>query len=227
MQEILVNVDKQRNKTIVVVENGRLVEKYQENDGAERLEGNIYIGKVQNVLLGMQAAFVDIGKEKNTFIHIRDVMPKASNETGNKNEPLNKYNIKDYIRTEMPILVQVKKDSTSKKGARVSTHMNISGRYIVLMPNSEFITVSKKIEDIKEKNRLLLNLFTAYVVKSVEGKRTTEIQNAISRLVKGKTVLIIVTNVYTKRKNMNAWTEGNGEAAFWICAKESFVPADL
>lgn len=78
-------------------------------------------------------------------------MPKASNETGNKNEPLNKYNIKDYIRTEMPILVQVKKDSTSKKGARVSTHMNISGRYIVLMPNSEFITVYKKIEDIKEK----------------------------------------------------------------------------
>ena len=70
-------------------------------------------------------------------------------------EILNKYNIKDYIRTEMPILVQVKKDSTSKKGARVSTHMNISGRYIVLMPNSEFITVSKKIEDIKEKNRLL------------------------------------------------------------------------
>ena len=183
MQEILVNVDKQRNKTIVVVENGRLVEKYQENDGAERLEGNIYIGKVQNVLLGMQAAFVDIGKEKNTFIHIRDVMPKASNETGNKNEPLNKYNIKDYIRTEMPILVQVKKDSTSKKGARVSTHMNISGRYIVLMPNSEFITVSKKIEDIKEKNRLL-NIVKPIVPKgygiiirtSAEGKNETEIK---------------------------------------------------
>ena len=61
-----------------------------------------------------------------------------------------------------------------------------------------------KLKEQKEKNRLLLNLFTAYVVKSVEGKRTTEIQNAISRLVKGKTVLIIVTNVYTKRKNMNA-----------------------
>ena len=61
-----------------------------------------------------------------------------------------------------------------------------------------------KLKEQKEKNRLLLNLFTAYVVKSVEGKRTTEIQNAISRLVKGKTVLIIVTNVYTKRKNTNA-----------------------
>ena len=191
MQEILVNVDKQRNKTIVVVENGRLVEKYQENDGAERLEGNIYIGKVQNVLLGMQAAFVDIGKEKNTFIHIRDVMPKASNETGNKNEPLNKYNIKDYIRTEMPILVQVKKDSTSEKGARVSTHMNISGRYIVLMPNSEFITVSKKIEDIKEKNRLL-NIVKPIVPKgygiiirtSAEGKNETEIKEDLDELIK-------------------------------------------
>ncbi len=191
MQEILVNVDKQRNKTIVVVENGRLVEKYQENDGAKRLEGNIYIGKVQNVLLGMQAAFVDIGKEKNTFIHIRDVMPKASNETGNKNEPLNKYNIKDYIRTEMPILVQVKKDSTSKKGARVSTHMNISGRYIVLMPNSEFITVSKKIEDIKEKNRLL-NIVKPIVPKeygiiirtSAEGKNETEIKEDLDKLIK-------------------------------------------
>lgn len=191
MQEILVNVDKQRNKTIVVVENGRLVEKYQENDGAERLEGNIYIGKVQNVLLGMQAAFVDIGKEKNTFIHIRDVMPKASNETGNKNEPLNKYNIKDYIRTEMPILVQVKKDSTSKKGARVSTHMNISSRYIVLMPNSEFITVSKKIEDIKEKNRLL-NIVKPIVPKgygiiirtSAEGKNETEIKEDLDKLIK-------------------------------------------
>lgn len=61
-----------------------------------------------------------------------------------------------------------------------------------------------KLKEQKEKNRLLLNLFTAYVVNSVEGKRTTEIQNAISRLVKGKTVLIIVTNVYTKRKNTNA-----------------------
>ena len=81
MREILVNVDEQNNKTIVVVENGKLIEKYQENYGEERLEGNIYIqGKVENVLLGMQVAFVDIGKEKNAFIHIRDIIPKASNE---------------------------------------------------------------------------------------------------------------------------------------------------
>ena len=71
------------------------------------LVGNIYIGRVENVLLGMQAAFVNIGEDKNTFIHIRDIIPKVSNETGNKNEELSKHNIKNYVRVGMPILVQV------------------------------------------------------------------------------------------------------------------------
>ena len=84
MREILVNVDEQNNKTIVVVENGKLIEKYQENYGEERLEGNIYLGKVENVLLGMQAAFVDIGKEKNTFIHIRLYKNRNANISSNK-----------------------------------------------------------------------------------------------------------------------------------------------
>ncbi len=191
MQEILVNVDEQNNKTIVVVENGKLIEKYQENDGEERLEGNIYVGKVENVLLGMQAAFIDIGKEKNTFIHIRDVIPKASKETGNKNEPLHKHNIKNYIKTGMPVLVQIKKDSTSKKGARVSTHINLSGRYAVIMPNSEFITVSKKIENETEKDRLLKIVkeispknYGIIVRTSAEGKSKEEIKADIEKLIK-------------------------------------------
>ena len=153
MQEIIINQDKEKNKIVALVENGKLVEKYEEKIGQERLEGNIYLGKVENVLLGMQAAFVDIGTEKNTFIHIKDVIPKASNETGNKNE--SKYDIKNYIRSSMPILVQVKRDSTNKKGARVSTHISLPGRFIVLMPETEFITISKKIEKEAEKKRLL------------------------------------------------------------------------
>ncbi len=191
MQEILVNVDEQNNKTIVVVENGKLIEKYQENDGEERLEGNIYVGKVENVLLGMQAAFIDIGKEKNTFIHIRDVIPKASKETGNKNEPLHKHDIKNYIKTGMPVLVQIKKDSTSKKGARVSTHINLSGRYAVIMPSSEFITVSKKIENETEKDRLLKIVkeiapknYGIIVRTSAEGKSKEEIKADIEKLIK-------------------------------------------
>ena len=155
MQEIIINQDKEKNKIVAICENGKLVEKYEEKIGQERLEGNIYLGKVENVLLGMQAAFVDIGTEKNTFIHIKDVIPKVSNETGNKNETLSKYDIKNYIRSGMPILVQVKRDSTNKKGARVSTHISLPGRFIVLMPGTEFITISKKIEKEEEKKRLL------------------------------------------------------------------------
>ena len=155
MQEIIINKDNENNKLVALVENGRLVEKYEEKIGIQHLEGNIYLGKVENVLIGMQAAFVDIGFEKNTFIHIKDIIPKVSTETGNKNEELSKYNIKNYIRSGMPILVQVKRDSTNKKGARVSTHISLPGRFVVLMPNQEFITISKKIEKESERKRLI------------------------------------------------------------------------
>lgn len=153
MQELLINVDKDK-KNILLVENGKLIEQYVEEEGKDRLEGNIYLGIVENVLPGMQAAFVNIGEEKNTFIHIRDVIPKISEETGNKNEDFTDYNIRDYLKTGMPILVQVKKDSTNKKGARISTHLSIPGRFIVLMPNEKFITISQKIDDEKERERL-------------------------------------------------------------------------
>ena len=154
MREIVIHVNQEKDKLVTLVENGKLVEKYEELEHQRRLEGNIYIGKVQNVLFGMQAAFVDIGEEKNTFIHIRDVIPRISNETGNKNEDLSKHDIKNYIRPGMPILVQVKRDSTNKKGARVSTHVSFSGRFVVIMPNADFITISQKIEDEAEKQRL-------------------------------------------------------------------------
>lgn len=210
MREILVNVDEQNNKTIVVVENGKLIEKYQENYGEERLEGNIYLGKVENVLLGMQAAFVDIGKEKNTFIHIRDIIPKASNETGNKNEPLNKHNIKNYIKTGMPILVQIKKDATSKKGARVSTHINLSGRYAVLMPNSDFITISKKIEKETEKNRLLKIVkeivpqnYGIIIRTSAKEKSEEEIKRDINNLI---ITWQEIVNKYEKVKKQTTFT---------------------
>lgn len=210
MREILVNVDEQNNKTIVVVENGKLIEKYQENYEEERLEGNIYLGKVENVLLGMQAAFVDIGKEKNTFIHIRDIIPKASNETGNKNEPLNKHNIKNYIKTGMPILVQIKKDATSKKGARVSTHINLSGRYAVLMPNSNFITISKKIEKETEKNRLLKIVkeivpqnYGIIIRTSAEEKSEEEIKRDINNLI---ITWQEIVNKYEKVKKQTTFT---------------------
>lgn len=153
MKDIIVNCAKDK-KTIVVVEDGNLIEKYEEYNELQRLEGNIYLGKITDILPGMQAAFVDIGDEKNAFLHIKDVIPKKSNETGNKNEDLNKYNIKDYVKVGMPVIVEVKKDKTDKKGAKVSTNLNIAGKYVVIIPNSEFITISQKIEDSNEIIRL-------------------------------------------------------------------------
>lgn len=153
MKEIIVNSTKEKN-TIVFVENGKLLEKYEEYDGLQRLEGNIYLGKITDILPGMQAAFVDIGDTQNAFLHIKDILPKASNKTGNKNEDLNKYDIKDYVKIGMPVIVQVKKDKTGKKGAKVSTNLNISGKFVVIIPNSEFVTISQKIEDNDEILRL-------------------------------------------------------------------------
>ena len=153
MQELLIDVS-DNEKNILLVENGKLIEKYSEKQEQERLEGDIYLGVVENVLPGMQAAFVDIGKNKNTFIHIRDIIPKVSDQTGNKNEDFKQYSIRDYLKSKMPILVQVKKDSTNKKGARISTHLSIPGRYVVIMPNEKFITISQKIDDESERERL-------------------------------------------------------------------------
>lgn len=153
MKEIIVSCTKDKN-TIVVVEDGNLIEKYEEYNELQGLEGNIYLGKITNILPGMQAAFVDIGNEKNAFLHIKDIIPKKSNQTGNKNEDLNKYNIKEYVKVGMPVIVQVKKDKTDKKGAKVSTNLNIPGKFIVIIPNSEFVTISQKIEDNNEASRL-------------------------------------------------------------------------
>ncbi len=155
MKEIIINVDANNNKKILLVENGKLLEQYEENSNMKRLEGNIYLGKIQNVLQGMQAAFVDIGEKKNTFIHIKDILPKVDTKTEDPEEAVKNNNIKDIVKVGMPILVQVKRDSTNKKGARVSTHINLAGRFCVIMPGVKFITISQKIEKEKERTRLI------------------------------------------------------------------------
>lgn len=142
-------------KEIALLENGRLIEYYEENtvdDNSQiRKEGNIYIGIIRNVLKGMQAAFVDIGTEKNAFIHLKDLLPKVD-ET--KQQLPQELDISQLVKPGDKILVQVKKDSNEKKGARVSTHINLPSKYIALMPNTDIITVSQKIEDEKERERL-------------------------------------------------------------------------
>ena len=155
MKEIIISNDNQKSD-IVILEKGKVIEQYQEFYDNKTVEGNIYLGKVVSVLPGMQAAFVDIGEEKNAFLHIKDILPKSSNVTGNKNTKLSKSDIRKYVRVGMPVVVQIKKDKIETKGARISTNLNIPGKYLALVPNSNFVTVSNKIEDINEINRLKL-----------------------------------------------------------------------
>ena len=178
MKELII-IKKQREQEIAYLENGILEEYYVEREDKKRLEGNIYAGKVINVLEGMQAAFVDIGEGKNTFLHIRDVIPKKSNLTGNKEENFEKYAIKDYIKRNQMILVQVKKDSNNIKGARISTDIQIPARFIVILPENDFITTSQKIENNEEKNRL------TEIIKNI--KKDKKVGVIIRTAAEGKT----------------------------------------
>ena len=197
MTEII--IQKQKEKTIIaLIENGKLIEYYEDNSqDNNRKEGNIYIGIVKDIIKGMQAAFVDIGSDKNSFIHLKDVMKKID-ETKEKLD--NNIDITKILRPNMKILVQVKKDSTDQKGARVSTHINLPGKYIALMPNTDIITVSQKIEDKEEQKRLIKlvkeNLSEgngAVIRTSAEGKKDEIIKDI--KKVEEKWENIIKTSV--------------------------------
>ena len=152
MIELVVNKNKD-SKLIAAIENGKLVEIYEENSESqkERNEGNIYLGIVKDVVPGMQAAFIDIGTEKNSFIHVKDVVPQVDEKVEKRAIP----NIKEVAKINQKVLVQVQKDSNDKKGARTSTHIKLTGKYVILMPNTNIVTISQKIQDEKEKERLL------------------------------------------------------------------------
>ena len=150
MYEILIK--KAENEKIALLENGKLVEYYDEDDFSKRREGNIYIGVARNIVEGMQSAFFDIGTERNSFIHLKDILKKVD-ET--KEKIVTDIDISEIARQGQKFLVQVKKDSNDQKGARVSTHIDLPSKYIVFMPNTDIITVSQKITDKKEQERLI------------------------------------------------------------------------
>ena len=152
MRELLIKqVD--NNEYIYLIESNHLVEQYVQNINNQTIEGNIYVGKVQNVINGLQAAFIDLGIPKKAFIHLKDILPKVNIL---EDETIDYENLKitDYIKSGEPIIVEVKRDSTESKGPRLSTHINFKGRFIAYMPNANFITVSQKITDPKKREEL-------------------------------------------------------------------------
>ena len=200
MLELLIQKDLD-GKVIALVENGNLIEYYDEKNETEiRSEGNIYIGIVKDIIKGMQSAFVDIGTGKNSFIHIKDILPKID-ETKNSHD--SNIEIEDVIKTGQKLLVQVKKDNNEQKGARVSTHINLPGKYIALMPNTDIITVSQKIENKQERERLIklvrdnLTKGNGAIIRTSAENKNDEIITDIKRLEK-KWNNIIETQIDTE-----------------------------
>lgn len=141
-------------ENIILVQNGKLLEHYisTKEDRKRRLEGNIYVAQVGDIIHGMQAAFVDFGEEKKGFIHLKDAIPQVDETKQKLDDSLS---IQKVLKTKQKLLIQIKKDSDDKKGARVSTHISIPGKYVVLMPDTTFITISQKLEDKNKKEELI------------------------------------------------------------------------
>lgn len=148
MKQMLMHVEGDTLQT-AVLENGLLTEFFMERSGGASLVGNIYKGKVVNVLPGMDAAFVDIGIGKNAFLYIDDMLHPHADK-----QPKNKPAIRELAQPGQDLIVQVVKDPLSGKGARVTTHFNLPGRWLVYLPFADYVGVSKKVASEAERERL-------------------------------------------------------------------------
>ena len=178
-EEILINFTP-RETRVAVVENGVLQEILIERERRRGLVGNIYKGRISRVLPGMEAAFVDIGLDRAAFLHISDVQNAAddnnvmdSEDQESKDDPKTAISITELLHPGQELIVQVIKDAIGGKGARLTTHISIPSRYLVLLSNSESMGVSVKIDDEAERQRLkdVVNTFRAefgggYIVRT-------------------------------------------------------------
>lgn len=150
-EEILMNVTPTETR-VALVENGMLQEVFIERSQSRGYVGNIYKGKVVRVLPGMQAAFVDIGLERAGFIHANDIAPL--NAEGMEERGGDVKDIRNLVREGQSLVVQVVKDPISSKGARLTTHLSVSGRNLVYMPKTRHIGISTRIDEDAERDRL-------------------------------------------------------------------------
>jgi ribonuclease G len=145
-RELLVSVDA-GEKQVAVLEDGKVAEVYLERPERRSIAGNIYLGVVDNVLPGMEAAFVEIGLEKNGFLYVDEIVgPELEGRKGARK-------IQDLIQRGQTVLVQAVKDPMKTKGARLTTEISLPGRFVVFVPHGDGLGVSRRIED-EERNRL-------------------------------------------------------------------------
>lgn len=165
MHEILLNIESKETR-FAVLENGVLQDLIVERKKNRQLAGNIYRGKVTNILHNIQSAFIDINEGENGFIHISDILENTQKfqerfemdfdwEQDNPNKKSAKEtDISKIMKIDQPVLVQVIKEPIGSKGARLTSNVSIAGRYLVLLPTTPHRGVSRKIEDAASRDRL-------------------------------------------------------------------------
>jgi len=171
-KQLIINVSEHETR-VALLEDGTIAELYIDRGDDSNIVGNVYKGKVLRVLPGMQAAFVNIGLSQAAFIYVDDVFcddfgeyerlfnveseiddEDPENETGHKYSKRRDFNIEELICEGQEILVQVAKSPMGTKGARISSYVSMPGRFLVLMPTSDHIGISRRIEDEAERDRL-------------------------------------------------------------------------
>ena len=198
-----------------LLKDGRLIELNKEEEANNFAVGDVFLAKIRKSMPGLNAAFVNVGYEKDGFLHYHDLGPKVASllkfvkrvSTGK----LKEYSLKDFpfekeidkngginsaIKSNQSILVQVVKEPISTKGPRISSELSIAGRYIVLVPFSDRISVSQKIESREEKDRLK-RLITSIrpkgfgvIIRTVaEGKKVAELDRDLQNLLNKWTVM--------------------------------------
>ena len=196
-KEIFIN-ESMGETRIAIQEDSKLVEVYVEQQDNQRMVGNVYKGKVENVLPGMQAAFVDIGYELNAFLPFSEIgnseyiIEESSNDRnrGSSKHSRRIENIEVDLKTNQEIFVQVIKEPFAGKGPRVTTEVALPGRLLVLVPNANYIGISKKIWDKFERRRLkkiaqrLRTDDAGVIIRTVaEGKSEEHIENDFNILL--------------------------------------------
>ena len=161
--EILINVTPVETR-VAVIENGVLQDVHIERAHSRGIVGNIYAGKVVRVLPGMQAGFVDFGAERTGFMHVSDITPLDAD--GKESPASRSQDIRDYLHEGKKVIVQVSKDSFGSKGARLTTALSVSSRYLVLMPQTDHIGISARIETSVRRSRVSTSSLGSVMVSS-------------------------------------------------------------
>jgi ribonuclease G len=162
-REIIINAE-QAETRVALLEDHRLAEFFVERPEQRRIVGNVYKGRVNAVLPGMQAAFVDVGLEKSVFLHVSDLVENdllddeeeggIGNGRTRSGHPARPARIEDCLTKGQEVLVQITKEPIASKGARGTTQISLPGRFLVLMPNSTHLGISRKIDERAERSRL-------------------------------------------------------------------------